>query len=169
MGRGHECVAGGEHFPTKKALKERCKEILDTHDCGEALTGADLKVMMDVLDHHPNSDEKKGSGVAAIYVDVAPEYRMPSGMRHRNIGDKGFWIERTFADEDDVHFSYQKCINTVDWSDTLPGDDNSEESEDASDEEATIDDLSEDEDNQGQTNPDKELADSSGDGGGAHM
>ena len=168
MGRGHECVAGGEHFSTKKALKKRCQDIKDSYNRGEALTGDDLNVMIDVLKHHPDYEEKRGSSMDGIYVDAAPEYPMPSGDTHQNSEEDCFWVDRTFTDEDDVDFSYLKCIDGVDWSDTLPEDDNSEESEDASDDEAETDGDGDGKDGREDANSEEELGDTSAEGGDDH-
>lgn len=83
---------------TKKAVKEKCREIISRHTPGEFLTGDDLEFVLSVLKQHPYYDLKKGPGISGLYVKRNPPYQT-----------LGFWIKRVTGSHTD--FSFHECIS----------------------------------------------------------
>jgi hypothetical protein len=87
----------GEKFLTKSALTERIKGILHSYKAGEYLNSPDFYFMRDLLDQHPEAEQKIGVGVAKIFVDTAGMY-----------STKCFHVLRRDGTKTD--FSYSECL-----------------------------------------------------------
>lgn len=96
MGRRESITVYGETFKTKKALADRCREILYRYKPGELLNEADSGFIVDLLRRHPNAEEKFGDGILSIAVQET-EY-----------GNQGFWLNR--VDGSGTDFSFLHCI-----------------------------------------------------------
>lgn len=92
-------VIGGLTFNTKTAVTDYTKETLLGTEAGQALSGERFGVIRDLLNFHPEAEQKIGCGVERIEVRRNPEF----GHNAR-----GFWIVRTDGTETD--FSYKKCL-----------------------------------------------------------
>jgi hypothetical protein len=88
----------GETFPTKKAAEERIKAIRDAATVGQPIPPEDLAFMLDVLERHPNADEKIGVGVASMRIEKIPPW----------FKNKGFVLTR--VDGTETEFSYLHCL-----------------------------------------------------------
>lgn len=82
---------------TKKAITEKCREILYRYDEFEFLSGEDKEFMLSLLEKHPYYKQKKGSGIEGIFVKKNPPYYT-----------KSFWIKRVNGSQTD--FSFRDCI-----------------------------------------------------------
>lgn len=83
----------GETFPTKKALQERIRSIVNVAPLGEALSETDARFLLGVLVNHPEWAQKSGCGVLSI------EVRMNVGEHYAN---RGLWINRPDGSEIDI-------------------------------------------------------------------
>lgn len=84
---------------TKKAMTERCREILYSNP---EVTGDDFVFMMSILARHDEADTKIGCGVKRIWSAQNPVY-----THTRN-----FFVERT--DGTTTDFSFVSCITKTD-------------------------------------------------------
>ncbi|SHF23677.1 Protein of unknown function [Seinonella peptonophila] len=91
-------IIGNEVFKTKKAAIERIRGIFHSYDTDEFLDLKDEVFIRGLLENHPDTDQKKGCGIAGIKVTQNPYFK-------RN---KTFVIIRIDGTETD--FSFQKCI-----------------------------------------------------------
>jgi len=82
-------------YPTQKAAKEAVRTILYACPIGHTLSGPDAAFMLDLLDLHPEADDKVGCGVESIQVE-------------QNYGSRGFWLTRRDGSRTD--FSFLACI-----------------------------------------------------------
>jgi len=89
---------GNESFDTKKALKERARTIMSNYADGQKLDKPSFDFMLGLLQNHPNSEEKIGTGVDCIFV-----------KRNLFYGTRGFYIRRNDGTETD--FSFRECIS----------------------------------------------------------
>lgn len=91
---------GGEQFVTKKAITERCQEILYRVDLGSDVTEDDRRFLLELIKHHPGGYEKMRGGVSAIHV-YETEYKT-----------RGFMLrKRKGRNQED--FSFMKCIRAL--------------------------------------------------------
>jgi hypothetical protein len=89
---------GNITFSSHKSAKIYIQEIISRYDQGNRLENNDFIFVSDLLLLHPESDQKIGSGIKALFVDLDAQY-------HRN---KCFYIERT--DGSITDFSWISCI-----------------------------------------------------------
>lgn len=90
-----------EMFKTKKAIKDRCKSILNSHKRGEVITGKDQIFLRDLIKGHPGYDVKDGGvGIMTFYVDRVngPNYSLNC-----------FHLRR--FDGTTTDFSYIQCVD----------------------------------------------------------
>jgi hypothetical protein len=87
----------GQVFPTKKAAEDAIRAIRDSVPIGKPIPPAALSFMLDVLERHPDAEQKIGVGVASMYVGVDREH-----------GTKCFFLTRTDGTETD--FSFKHCL-----------------------------------------------------------
>ncbi len=99
-----EIRIGRTLYPSKKAVKERARDILKANQKGRTLRGTDLDFVSALLDLHPHRDKKIGIGVSSLYVRPAPG-DAPGGSYC-------FWIRR--KDGTSTDFSYHACLRPVD-------------------------------------------------------
>lgn len=91
---------GGITFDAKTNLNGYIKNVLATAPMGKPLNGEALAVVRDLLDWHPEAQQKIGAGVDRIEVRLNTEFGK---------GAPGFWVVRRDGSETD--FSYRKCVN----------------------------------------------------------
>lgn len=92
-------------FTTKKEAKDFFKNMLNRYEDGEELTSDDDSILFELLQRHPESDEKIGVGVNRFY-------RSKSAIHLTSC----FHIERT--DGTCTDFSYISCVSG--YASTLP-------------------------------------------------
>ena len=83
----------GVLFPTKKALVERMRSIINPAVLNTALSETDTQFVLAVLAHHPEWEEKSGCGVLAV------EVRMNIGEHFAN---RGLWLVLLDGSEIDI-------------------------------------------------------------------
>lgn len=86
---------GGQMFASKKAVVDKCREILYRYEPGEPLSQVDHDFLFDILRLHPKADEKIGPGVRQFYT-VQQQF------------SKCFFVRRT--DNSEIDFSFNKCL-----------------------------------------------------------
>jgi hypothetical protein len=91
-------VLGSQVFTTKKAVDAYMRQILHSATVGAPLTGEDFCAVADLLLHHPECESKIGAGIAAISVQIEPNWN----SRHFQI---------TRIDGSATDFSFKKCVN----------------------------------------------------------
>lgn len=99
---------GNECFPTKTAVTARCQEILRAYP-GQTGTGAGqpqevtdpthVAFLTELVQRHPEAEEKIGSGIAAFKVQVSP-----TGQGNTRC----FWV--IHPDGSATHFSFKSCL-----------------------------------------------------------
>lgn len=89
---------GGEEFPTKDAAKKRIQAMLGGYQPGMIVNAFDSLILCDLVQRHPNAEQKIGAGIAGFRVIRNPEY--PSS--------KCFALVRTDGSVTD--FSYNECL-----------------------------------------------------------
>jgi len=82
---------------TKKAMKEKCQEILYKYPYGIGIAGEDREFLEKIFANHPSWDEKRGCGIRAIRIRNNPTYRH----------NREFYLERT--DGTTTAISFHKC------------------------------------------------------------
>ena len=80
---------------TKKAQKEKCREILYRDN---PIINEDYDFIMAILNMHPDSEQKKGAGVTEFYRDNIDKW-----------AGRCFFLKRT--DGTSTDFSFNKCID----------------------------------------------------------
>lgn len=90
---------GGITFDAKTQVGNYVKQLLADAKLNASLSGEKYAVMRDLLNWHPEAQQKIGGGVAAIEVRPTPDF----GKNTR-----GFWLVREDGSETD--FSYRKCL-----------------------------------------------------------
>lgn len=83
----------GEIFPTKKALQERIRAMVNAAPLGVPLSESDTAFLLGVLVNHPEWVEKAGCGVLSV------EVRMNVGAHYAN---RGLWLVRMDGSEIDI-------------------------------------------------------------------
>jgi hypothetical protein len=71
------------HFEKRGDAVRYLKEMLHRYDLGDKVSDEDALVLQAALEHHPNSAEKIGTGIASFSV------------RSADFGTKCFWVNRT--------------------------------------------------------------------------
>jgi 5-methylcytosine-specific restriction endonuclease McrA len=61
-------ILAGRSFPTSAAVERELRAILDRHADGDRLEGEEDALVRAVLEHHPHYAEKRGPGIAYVYV-----------------------------------------------------------------------------------------------------
>lgn len=92
-------VVNGQEFKTQGQLKEFVRQIIDRYNDGDILNLADLSFCKSLLERHPDSLVKIGSGVKSIKVSVTPPWKT-----------KGFILTR--VDETEIDFSFRACVSS---------------------------------------------------------
>jgi len=87
---------GGQVLRTKKAARERAREILNGYSIGETLLPKDLAFMLLLFERHPEFDLKRGCGIASVQIES-------------NWNSRGFWITRVDGSRTDI--SYRACLS----------------------------------------------------------
>ena len=90
----------GEFFKYQKDLVSRVQGIIRAYRNKEPLNMLDYMFMLDLLERHPDADQKIGAGVDYMCINENPEY---PGERNR-----GFYLVR--VDGTSTDFSYRECI-----------------------------------------------------------
>lgn len=93
-------TVAGEFFGTQKELVERVQSIIRTSKNKVPLDMIDSAFVMNLLERHPDAEQKIGCGVDYLYVNENPMY---PGERNR-----GFYLVRTDGTHTD--FSYRECL-----------------------------------------------------------
>jgi hypothetical protein len=98
MPRGPVLV-GSRSFALKKDVEQVCREILYRYEPGSrVIESADEQFLLDLLELHPQQNEKFGGGVAHFEVRANPRF-----VRQRT-----FYLVRVDGSETD--FSFMKCL-----------------------------------------------------------
>jgi hypothetical protein len=98
MAKRIKMIVGDEVFPTKKALIERCREILYKHPLGESLDAEETEFLTSLIErYHPEGEMKIGCGITRMWAG-SNEY-----------GGTGFYLER--EDGSTTDWSFMKSIN----------------------------------------------------------
>lgn len=92
----------GVLFPTKKALVEAMRSIINPAVLNTSLSESDTKFVIAVLSHHPEWVEKSGCGVLAV------EVRMNIGEHFAN---RGLWM--VLLDGSEIDISWPVAIDAV--------------------------------------------------------
>lgn len=85
-------------FKSKSEATAYFKEMLNRYHDGDELNPEDDEILFELLQRHPNTDEKVGAGVKCFYRDPSPIH--PSSCFH---------LER--IDGTTTDFSYTSCIS----------------------------------------------------------
>ena len=85
---------GGRAYPSKKAVKDRCRDLLGLT---APFSEEDSSFLADLLALHPEADEKVGCGVVRFYADG-------DGW-----GKVCFWLERLDGGKTD--WSFLACLD----------------------------------------------------------
>jgi len=88
----------GQTFSTKKSLKEKCKEILNSYKDGARLNLFDKEFMIDFFTQLAKSNKLKGLKIVEVYV-----------RKSKKFPNLQFWIKREDGTETDI--SYLNCIS----------------------------------------------------------
>lgn len=92
-----------KEFKNKKEATQFFSEMLNRYNKGVDISAEDSGYLSEILEYHPNSQEKKGQGVKRFYKDDSPAPNSNS--------TECFYIERTDGTVTD--FSVNKCIGNV--------------------------------------------------------
>lgn len=90
-------VIDGYVYTSKAALGDAIRAILNRYLPGDVLDQADTDFMYDVIQMHPNAEEKIGCGIRGFGVQRNPKY-----------GQSEFILIR--KDSTQTDFSYNKCL-----------------------------------------------------------
>jgi hypothetical protein len=88
-------LIGDRRFPSKKAAADAIRGILRSYAPRERVAEHHAAVLADLLDLHPEAEQKIGCGVAFFTVE-------------RNLGSCGFWLTRTDGTKTD--WSFLACL-----------------------------------------------------------
>lgn len=88
---------GERRYKSKQAAGDAVRGVLHAYPVGAALSGDEFDLIRDLLDMHPNAEEKIGLGVTGI--QIAPPQQGPH---------PGF--EATRIDGSIIDFSYLSCL-----------------------------------------------------------
>jgi hypothetical protein len=93
---GHKVVVGSQTFNSKSEALRFFSDMLGRYRDGEDISEIDSILLRDLLNRHPDAQQKIGTGVKRFF-------RAPSGPT------SCFWIEQN--DGTPIDFSFQKCVN----------------------------------------------------------
>jgi hypothetical protein len=88
-------VLAGQAYPTKAAVKERCRELLHRSPA-QTFSPEEHRFLLDLLAHHSESEQKIGCGVARFCVQSDA------------FGGSCFWLERFDGTRTD--WSFNSCL-----------------------------------------------------------
>lgn len=92
-------LVGNRSFALKKDAEQACREILYRYDPGHRVSGiADELFLLDLLELHPQRNEKLGCGIAHFEVRVNPKF----------VRQRSFYLVR--IDRSETDFSFMKCL-----------------------------------------------------------
>lgn len=94
-----EIKLGSVCFATKKAAKQRVREILKHSDIDKPIEGEDFSIVCGLLKRHPDASGKSQAKVRAIVVRI-------NQFANRA---RGFWV--ICHDGTEFDFSYNKCFD----------------------------------------------------------
>lgn len=98
---GHQINLPHRNFSTKSEATQFFKEMLDSYNDGEIVSSMDDdNILFDLIQRHPEVNEKIGIGIRHFYRDRSPTH--PTSCFH---------IKRT--DESTTDFSIKTCINNA--------------------------------------------------------
>ena len=110
----------GVLFPTKKALVEAMRSIINPAVLNTTLSESDTQFVLAVLTHHPEWEEKSGCGVLAVLAHH-PEWEEKSGCGvlavevRMNIGEhfanRGLWL--VLLDGSEIDISWPVAIDAA--------------------------------------------------------
>lgn len=109
MGKRIPVEFGHLSFPTKKDGEEHFRAIMVRHLLNVPIAGHDLVDLVALLENHPRADEKIGSGIENIQVELSGY----AGVGNGN-GDRCFHVYRSDGTKD--NFSFKKCVSGEDYS-----------------------------------------------------
>ena len=87
---------GTMSFPKKGDAVEFFKEMLYKYDLGDKVTLEDSEILMQLLNKHPEADDKIGKGIASFSV------------RSADYNTRCFWVNR--VDGTTEKFSFRACF-----------------------------------------------------------
>ena len=90
-------------FDDKKEAKGFFKGMLQRYRKNQDVLGKDGDILRQLIERHPERDEKVGVGIAGFFV------REPPSTFHQKGGQKCFWLRRT--DGTEAKFSYITCVD----------------------------------------------------------
>jgi hypothetical protein len=94
-------LVGNRSFALKKDAEQACRDILYRYEPGHRVAEiADEQFLLDLLELHPQRDEKFGCGVDHFEVRVNPKF-----VRQRT-----FYLVR--VDRTETDFSFVKCLRS---------------------------------------------------------
>ncbi|WP_298963569.1 DUF3223 domain-containing protein [uncultured Roseibium sp.] len=88
---------GGMSFPSKKALKLKCREILRKDEQGTEITGDDAKIVDAILKGRPDKLAEIGSKKVVRYLRIKHPHNTPC-------------FSAELDDGSIIHFSFMKFI-----------------------------------------------------------
>lgn len=98
---GHQINLPHKNFSTKSEATQFFREMLDSYNDGEIVSSIDDdNILFDLIQRHPEAEEKIGIGISHFYRDRSPNH--PTSCFH---------IRR--ADESTTDFSIKTCINNA--------------------------------------------------------
>ena len=80
--------------------RNACREILYRNNIGDRLKGYDDKFLRELIQYHPNKDEKSGDGISYFFVAVDDTYKT-----------RQFRFIR--VDGSECVFSFYKCLGII--------------------------------------------------------
>ena len=86
---------GSLSFARKKDADEYFRDMLYRYDLGDKVSADDAKILTSLIDMHPESVDKIGSGIDSFSVRTA------------DYGTRCFWVNRT--DGTTEKFSFKAC------------------------------------------------------------
>ncbi|CAE8624186.1 unnamed protein product [Polarella glacialis] len=98
-----QVAAGSVEDPLFVAWRDPWRQVLHEAILGKGLRGEELRLVQELLSHHPDAARKIGVGLRGIKVDASPP---PHGRQSRC-----FWVLRADGSEED--FSARKCTKAI--------------------------------------------------------
>jgi len=95
MGRGKPVRFGDHVFSTKKSATEAIRIVLYRYAIGQAVNDEDSTFLFDLIQLHPEAEQKIGGGIASFSVE-------------QNDGSRGFWLTRVDGSRTD--WSFLACL-----------------------------------------------------------
>ena len=100
-------LVGSRTFLLKKDAEDACREVLYRYAPGDRVTDpADEQFLLDLLELHPQRDDKIGRGIDHFEIRTNPKF----------VKQRSFYLVRIDGSETD--FSFVKCLRppTDSWS-----------------------------------------------------